>query len=138
MKKDEGLKLAWDTIGTPASAEFCMKSLSVGLGCRYGCISYPPVPTSRVDVETIGTLMYSVFGEPFEKKGNQFPARPQDFEFTKKFMALTEKLLADGQLRPHAALEGRGGFDGVLEGLQQMKSGTVSGQKLVYVVGDTP
>lgn len=86
----------------------------------------------------MGTLMYSVFGEPFEKRGTQFPASQEDFEFTKKFMALTEKFLAGGQLRPHAALEGRDGFYGVLRGLQQMKNGTVSGQKLVYVVGDTP
>ncbi|KIW38808.1 uncharacterized protein PV06_08647 [Exophiala oligosperma] len=136
--KDNELRLAWDTIGTPASAEFCMKSLSTRSDCKYGCISYPPVPISRADVKNVGTLMYSVFGEPFEKRGNNFPASPEDFAFTKRFMAITEELLAQGQLRPHAALVGKDGLEGVLKGMKDMKDGKVSGQKLVYLVADTP
>ena len=82
--------------------------------------------------------MYSVFGEAFEKRGHKFPASSQDYEFAKKFMNITEKLLASGQLRPHAELVGQRGLEGVLEGLEKLKTGQVSGSKLVYVVGDTP
>lgn len=115
-----------------------MKSLSTGPGCKYGCISYPPVSTSRTDVATVGTLMYSIFGEPFEKKGNEFPRKAEDFEFTKRFMAITEMLLASGDLQPHIEVVGSGGLEGVLQGLEQLKDGKVSGHKLVYSVADTP
>ncbi|KAK5047425.1 hypothetical protein LTR84_006521 [Exophiala bonariae] len=135
--KGSGLRLAWDTIGTPFSSEFCMQAMSKGPGCKYGCVSFPPVPISRNDVLPTGTLMYSAFGEPFVKKGIEFPAKPEDYEFTKQFMVITEELLAAGKLRPHIELVGKGGLGGVLDGLQRMKNGKVSGNKLVYVVADT-
>lgn len=135
--KDTGLRLAWDTISTLFSSEFCMQVFSAGPGCKYGCISFPPVPTSRADVVATGTLMYSVFGEAFEKKGVEFPEKLEDYEFTRKFMAITEKLLAGGRLHPHLELVGQGGFEGAMQGLQKMKDGKVSSQKLVYVVADT-
>lgn len=81
--------------------------------------------------------MYSVFGEAFEKRGTKFPEKPEDYEFTRDFMATTEKLLAAGRLQPHVELVGQGGLEGAMQGLQKMKHGKVSGQKLVYVVADT-
>lgn len=132
------LKLAWDTIGTAESAKFCAEALSNEPGCKYGCISFPPVKLPREDVECVGSLMYSVFGEPFEKKGVKFPASPDDFEFTKKFMGITENLLADGKLKPHAEEIRENGLEGVLKGFADLKAGKVSGNKLVYLVADTP
>lgn len=115
-----------------------MDALSQGPGAKYGCISFPPVAISRKEVSNVGTLMYSIFGEPFEKKGTKFEDNAEDFEFAKKFMAFTEKLLGNGRLRPHAELVGRNGLEGVLDGLKLLKSKKVSGKKLVYLVKDTP
>lgn len=83
--------------------------------------------------------MYTVFGEGFNfGKGSEFPAIPEDFEYTKKFIELTEKLLAEGKLKAHRAKVGADGLKGVLKGLEDMKAGKVSGEKLVYRVEETP
>jgi hypothetical protein len=62
------------------------------------------------------------------------PAKPQDFEFAKIFWELATKLLASQQLTVHPTKIGSGGFGGVLDGLNQLKEGKVSGVKLVYRV----
>lgn len=133
----QGLKLAWDTVSTADSAEFCMQTLDKGPNVKYGCVSFPAVEISRSDISNIGILMYSVFGQAVEKKGIKFQASSEDFEFTKEFMALTESLLASGQLRPHTEDVGQGGLEGVLDGLKRLEKGEVSGKKLVYRVSET-
>uniref|UniRef100_L2GGH2 Zinc-binding oxidoreductase n=1 Tax=Colletotrichum fructicola (strain Nara gc5) TaxID=1213859 RepID=L2GGH2_COLFN len=52
----------------------------------------------------------------------------------KKFVADTEKLLAEGKLVPHKPTvdEGGSGLGGVLKGLDLVREGEVSGTKLVY------
>jgi hypothetical protein len=62
------------------------------------------------------------------------PAKPQDFEFAKTFWELATKLLASQQLTVHPTQVGSGGLEGVLDGLDQLKEGKVSGVKLVYRV----
>lgn len=65
------------------------------------------------------------------------PARAKDFEFAKMWWGLCEGLLRDGKVVPHRArLEGRG-LSGVLDGLQLLREGKISGEKLVYRVNET-
>jgi hypothetical protein len=90
------------------------------------------------DVETVNTLMYTVFGEEFKFGPTTVPAMPEDFEFAKQFMSLTEELLNSGKLQPHPQVVGPDGLKGVLKGLDDLKAGHVSGSKLVYRVGETP
>ncbi|KAG9787273.1 GroES-like protein, partial [Aureobasidium melanogenum] len=136
---DNQLTLAWDTISTEQSAQFCADALadnsSAGV-IRYGSIL--PVKFPREGVESTSTLMYTVFGEPFDFGPNKFPATPEDFEFAKKFMAITEALLAEGKLKPHKEVVGPNGLKGVIDGLADMKEGKVSASKLVYRVEETP
>lgn len=60
------------------------------------------------------------------------PAKLQDFEFAKKFWDLATKLLASQQLVMHPVEVGSNGLAGVLDGLNRLKAGKVSGVKLVY------
>lgn len=130
------LKLAWDTVSEEASAQICADALSTEPGGRYGTLL--PVKIPRDDVEVTSTLMYTMFGEGFSFGPQQIPPVPEDYEFAKKFMGLTEKLLAEGKLKTHSEHVGAGGLVGVLKGLEDMKAGKVSGQKLVYKIADTP
>lgn len=135
---NNALTLAWDTIGEADSAQFCADALSTDSALspkRYGTILQSKCP--RDDVETVGTLMYTIFGEEFAKFGATFPACAEDFEFAKSFMAMTEKLLAEGKLKTHAEAVGKGGLQGALQGMEDMKAGKVSGKKLVYRVAET-
>lgn len=67
-----------------------------------------------------------------------FPAKTEDKAFAEKFLALAEPLLRDGKVKPHPFKVGMLGLKGVLDGLELMKSGTISGEKLVYNVTETP
>jgi hypothetical protein len=75
--------------------------------------------------------MYTIFGEGFLKYGVDSSAAKADFEFGKRWMDLREKLVAGGKLKPHPKRVGNGGLEGVLKGMQEMKQGKVSGEKLV-------
>jgi NADPH:quinone reductase-like Zn-dependent oxidoreductase len=130
------LKLAWDTISEGESANIIAEALSTEPGSRYGSILPNKFP--REDVHYASTLMYTIFGEPFHFGPRAFPAIPEDFEYTKKFIGITEQLLADGKLKPHTAKIGKNGLEGVLKGLDDLKDGKVSGEKLVYRVSETP
>jgi NADPH:quinone reductase-like Zn-dependent oxidoreductase len=135
---NNSLKLVWDTISLPASAAICAEALSSdSAGARYGTILPVKLP-GREDVETVSTFMYTIFNEPFTKVGRDTPAIPEDFEFAKKFFNIAEQLLAEGKLKNHAEKVGRGGLEGALQGLEDMKNDRVSGQKLVYRVAETP
>lgn len=132
---DNKLKLAWDTISEKDSAQFCADALSTESGCIYGTIL--PVKSPRDDVESIGTLMYTIFGEPF-KLGAEMPAVKEDFDYAKKFLVMVEGLLKEGKLKAHKQRVGKDGLEGMLKGMEEMKNGKVSGEKLVYLVAETP
>ncbi|KAK5053050.1 hypothetical protein LTR84_002024 [Exophiala bonariae] len=131
------LLLVWDIISTAASAQICANALSsVSTGCRYS--SFLSNRSPREDVESIGTNMYTVWGEYFRVGTLEYPANSADFEWATKFMGLTEELLAKGQLKPHNYVMKQNGLAGVLTGLDDLKSNRISAQKLVYRVSETP
>lgn len=76
-------------------------------------------------------------GEAFTKFGRDFPAQPDDYKIASEFANVAARLYAEGKLLPHPPKVGSGGLQGVLEGLELLKMGKVSGEKLVYRVGET-
>ncbi|KAB8078305.1 chaperonin 10-like protein [Aspergillus leporis] len=137
IRKDtnDDLRLVFDTISLESSAEFCDNAISTKGG------EYTNLLNSKIERENVNvraTLGYTVIGEEFHVRGHHFAAKPEDKEFGEMFWKLSEPLLAQGKLKPHPAKIGANGFKGVLEGLQAMKEGKVSGEKLVYNVAETP
>lgn len=53
------------------------------------------------------------------------------------FIPIAEGLLKEGKIRVHPPSVRPGGLRGVLEGLQDLREGKVSGEKIVYRVKDT-
>ena len=92
----------------------------------------------RPDVESIFFLGYSVSGESFICEGDQYDADEEFFVHGVKFAEVAEQLWEQGKFTPHPQrLEGRG-LTGILEsGLQIMREGRYSAEKLVYRVDDT-
>lgn len=128
------LKYAWDTIGKPSSVKICADALSSQPGSRYGCLEQ--VQFSRNDVEVTSTLMYSCYGDEFEKAGMSFKHDlvTTDHEFAKQFFGITEDLLNSGKLKTHAVRVKEGGLEGVPSGLRDMENGGVSNEKWIYHV----
>lgn len=82
------------------------------------------------------TLGYLIFGERVVKAGKEFPPREDEFEFGKKFSELGTGLLRDGKVKTVRPIVNQGGkgLEGVLEGLDELRQGKVSGAKLVYTL----
>ena len=131
---NNNLKLVFDTVATESSAKFCGDALSED-GGDYSSLLAVKVP--RKDVKSRYTLAYTVIGEAFDFGATPIPAKPEDKAFAEKFLPVAERLLAEGKVRPHPQTVGAGGLRGVLDGMQQMREGKVSGEKLVYRVGET-
>lgn len=100
-----------------------------------------PVPAQKVksfnsEVTWKSTLGYTVVGEFFKFGPNEIPAKPEDFEFGKMFWELSRGLLAEGKIKVHKPSVNKygKGLAGTLEGMQAMKEGKVSGEKLVYTL----
>jgi hypothetical protein len=55
-----------------------------------------------------------------------------------RFSELSTKLLASSQISVHPPKVGKDGLKGVLQGMDDLKDGRVSGIKLVYNVSETP
>ncbi|KAL1952597.1 hypothetical protein VTO42DRAFT_4704 [Malbranchea cinnamomea] len=129
------LKFVLDTISLESSAEFCDNALSTE-GGEYTALL--KVGIKRANVNDRSTLAYTALGEAFQFGDIHLPVIPEDRDFAEKFSLLTEKLLAEGKIKVHKPKINEGGLKGVLDGLQLMREGKVSGEKLVYNVEETP
>lgn len=126
---NNNLKYIWDTISLPQTAQLCAEVIAPG--GTYGTILKVKFP--RDDVKCTYSLGYTGFGEPIKKTGFEIPARAEDFEFLKKWIAEVEPLLQQGRLKVHPPKVGKG-LEEVLDGLDLLRHDKVSGQKLVYAV----
>lgn len=130
----------WDTIGEHGSPKACAAALASsypeGQKIRYGTIvGTPDQNPPREDAEIKWSLGYTAMGAAIDVMGFKAPAQPGHYEFATKWMAFVEKLLKDRKLKPHRIEVRKGGFEGVLTGLRDLKEGRVSCAKLVYRVG---
>jgi NADPH:quinone reductase-like Zn-dependent oxidoreductase len=133
---NDEVKHVYDTISTASSARIAADAMS-SAGGKYTSILAVEFPRDDCEEELI--MGYTINGEPFKMgpEGDLNAARPEDFEFGAKFWTVAEELLAQGKLKPVKLTVGLGGLNGVLEGMQLMREGKVSGTKLVYRIADT-
>ncbi|KAJ3112112.1 hypothetical protein HK100_002448 [Physocladia obscura] len=124
------LRYAWDTI---AESKFCDEALSSDApDCHYGCILFDDEKVLREGVKCTETLMYTMFGEGFQKYETDWPASKEDYEFAKTWMSLTEKLVAEGKIMPHPKKVMHGGLEAIPKGMEDLMAEKVRGEKLVY------
>ncbi|MCJ1252152.1 hypothetical protein MMC30_009390 [Trapelia coarctata] len=132
---------AFDTISNEQTAAICAAALSSSSsGSKIYSNLMPIDKLPRDDVQNNCTLAYSSLGEDFKigEKGQEMPGKNEDLEFASKFWSIAEELLSEGKVKPHPVDLRPGGLKGVLEGLDEMRKGKVSGKKLVYRIEETP
>ncbi|KAJ5716612.1 chaperonin 10-like protein [Penicillium malachiteum] len=129
------LKFVFDTISTASSAEYCDTALSTE-GGQYS--SLLRISIARENINSRATLGYTIMGEDFMIGPMRVPARPDDFAFAQEWLPQAFRFLASGQVKVHPLKVNPDGLKGVPEGLNLMKEGKVSGEKLVYMVSETP
>lgn len=131
----DGLMYAFDTISEGEAPRICAQSLSSKPGVRYSAL-LPSGPQSlgREDAAlSASTLGYTASGEAFNVFGAELPAKPEDYEFSKKWMAVCQELANSRKFKVDVKVR-EGGLDGVFGGLDDLKEGRVSAEKLVYKV----
>jgi hypothetical protein len=130
---------AWDCYSEGPSPKICCDALSDGPGPDGKKPLWGTVLTAkptRDDVDVGYSLGYTIIGEEFVIMGMNFRAKPQDFEFGKKWWLVAQKLLYERKIKPHRVEVRPGGLDGILSGLDDLKNGKVSGKKLVYRISN--
>jgi len=134
----DNLKHAFDCISEGDSTKICVESMSSSGGVYSTLL---PVPNDKVTsinekVSNKATLGYTVVGEAFKFGPREIPAKPEDFEFGKIWWEVARQLLAEGKVKPHKpSINKYGkGLDGALKGMQAMREGKVSGEKLVFTL----
>jgi hypothetical protein len=126
---------AYDTIGEGSAPEICADALSTekqpnGENPQYCVIIKTQLP--RSDVDQYHTFGSTAIGEAFEKAGGKFEANLEDLRHAKIITEQAETLLEQKKFKPHRYEARHGGLDGILDGLDDLRNGRVSGKKLVY------
>lgn len=129
------LRLILDCIGSEEGVKLCDTALS-SEGGKYTAIV--PASIDRPNVENRVVIAYTTIGEAFDFGDLHFPSKLEDKEYWESFIPIAESLLGQGKVKAHRPRVGKDGLRGVLDGLELMKSGQVSGEKLVYNIADTP
>jgi len=130
------LSHVFDCISEGNSIEISVESISSAGGVYSALLAVDSdkVKSLNANVQSRGTLAYTIFGELFTMPGKEFPPITEDFEFAKGFWEEARQLLAEGKVKVHkVALNETGkGLQGALKGLELMRQGKLSGKKLVY------
>lgn len=127
---DKGLSYVFDTVSTSETAEFCGRLVAPGAWWAYVLMG---TQFPRDDVKKIYPLAYLSAGESIKKGTIEIPASQHDLGFVSEWAPLVENLLQHGLLKPHPH-QAEQGLEKILDGLELMRSGKVSGKKLVYTV----
>ncbi|KAA1476181.1 GroES-like protein [Dentipellis sp. KUC8613] len=136
--KQGGVDYVFDTISEGSSVELSVKALRPS-GPRKICVILP-LNTEELDpsVEYAAVTCASILGMDLTLFGHHFPRDERNYQFGIEFTEQVAGWLRDGRLKgnPYTVLPG--GLSGIQDGLAFMKSGKVSGTKIVYRIADTP
>ena len=78
------------------------------------------------------TLIYTSLGRAFDYRGIHYPASPEAKNHMVEFLKKTPELVTSGAIKPNPVKLWSGGLETVHEGLDYLKEGKNSGEKVVY------
>lgn len=128
------IKKVYDTVSTTDSAAICAAAFGPDGGTYCNLLG---TDCPRSDVESVFFLGYDMSGEAYMFEGESYPEKPDALEFGRKWYSVAEQLWASGKWRNHRQRVGGNGLLGALDGMEKMRQGLVSGEKLVYRVDET-
>jgi aspyridone synthetase trans-acting enoyl reductase len=112
----------------------CYEAIGAG-GGKYTALNPFPMPFhTRNDVKPHWIFILTMFGQPINVKGPFKRPRPRqkDVEFEAEWFKRAQRLLDQGLIRTHPVRVMKGGIEKVTEGINEVRLGRVSGEKLVY------
>ncbi|RDX46877.1 GroES-like protein [Lentinus brumalis] len=129
----DAVKHVLDTISEGDSQRISAESLGPQGGKVIVLLKPQPEATSRKDVKLQHTLLYTVLGREFDYgPGADYPVAPEDRAHMVQFLKKIPKFIEDGSIKPLKVRLWEGGLNAIPEGLQYMREGKVSAEKIVY------
>ncbi|KAF7551757.1 hypothetical protein G7Z17_g4813 [Cylindrodendrum hubeiense] len=132
------LKHAWDCVG--GGETICGEALSDTEPSKYGTINTTDADilkkTNPLVDGSFVVISLDILNEPYEWQDTLVEPPLEDMVFALMFKEVTLDLLEKGSLKfiNISLNHGGSGLDGVLKGLDEMRLGKVSAQKLVYTL----
>ncbi|KAI0807670.1 GroES-like protein [Fomes fomentarius] len=127
------IKKALDTIGEKGAQGMTAESIAPSGGLVVTLLT--PTPSPRKDVEIRLTLLYTAQGRAFDfGPDRHFPASLEDKDQIVQFLKKFPKLASDRAIKPLPIKFWEGGLQAIPDGLQYMREGKVSAEKIVYRV----
>ena len=135
---NDSITLAFDCFSEGSSPKITVEAMSSSGGVYSTLLPVPAETVHEINpkVQVKSTLGYTVLGEPFKFGTMEIPAKPEDLEFGKMFWELSRGLLEQGKVKVHRPTVNKygKGLEGILKGLDAMRKGEVSGEKLVFTL----
>ncbi|KAF6813193.1 zinc-binding dehydrogenase [Colletotrichum sojae] len=126
------LRYALDCVTTVESTQVCFKAIGRAGGKYVSLDPFQEHVATRKVVKTDWVLGPAIFGDgstwpdPYGR-----PADPELKEFGARLWKIAQKLVDEGKLQHHPLKVLEGGFETVIEGMEMVKKGQVSGEKVV-------
>ncbi|KAI0069768.1 GroES-like protein [Panus rudis PR-1116 ss-1] len=130
----DSIHKALDTISTESSQVLSVKTFAPGPG-KLLTILAPSSSAQKVnpEVELQFTLLTTVLGRAFDFIGKHFPASPEDKAHMVQFLKKLPGFVKEGKIKPNPVkLWPVNGLDAIPEGLQYLREGKNSGEKVVH------
>lgn len=130
------LSYALDCVSQADTTQLCYGAIGRAGGSYCALEPYRETITStRPTVEPSWLMVLSIFGKKIALDGVYGrEASPGDREFGAKIFAAVQKHLDQGRITTHPVKIMKGGWAGVIAGVNIIREQAQSGQKLVYVV----
>ncbi|MCJ1264166.1 hypothetical protein MMC22_004037 [Lobaria immixta] len=128
-------KYALDCVVEGSSMQICYAALGRAGGKYCGLEPFPERQHTRKMVKPDWIMGLTIYGKKVALDGVYGRDEiPEDYEFGKEWFSILQRLLDQGKIRNHPIKNGDGGFEGVLQGIDSLRKGLISGYKLVYAV----
>jgi aspyridone synthetase trans-acting enoyl reductase len=129
------LALALDCITYATSIGICYEALGSSGGRYLALDPFPLRCHTRRSVVPDWMLTCSMFGQaiPWASPFDWDP-RPQDRDFAEVWFSVAQRLLDEGCVEPHPVEIRNGGLAAVGEGMEEVRTGKITGRKLVYPI----
>ncbi|KAH9846081.1 GroES-like protein [Lenzites betulinus] len=131
----DSVAYAVDAISLAASQRISAEVIAP-TGGKVVLVQFPVAgATERKDVQIIPTLLYTALGRAFDfGPGAHFPVSTEDRDHMVGFLKLVPQLLQQRAIKPSPVKLWEGGLAAIPDGLQYMREGKVSAEKIVYRV----
>lgn len=129
------LRYALDCITDKDSVALCYAAIG-RMGGKYASLERCPEELqTRKAVQARFVYALEIFGLPISLgKGYDSEGSAELYDFAVGWYRVFQGLLDEGKLRPHPVQLLEGGLEGVMEGIKLLRTGCVSGKKLVCFV----